>query len=105
VGLAYDFTIPKAHKEILLNSLPNGKNRITKFKSILEILGAADFAAPLFTLHKSGCCLRVKSLTEGWYRCTNVLSAGRLFQTLGPDTGKARQPIVESSNGDTTRRL
>jgi len=33
------------------------------------------------------------------------MSAGRLFQTRGPATGKARVPIVDSLNGGTTRRL
>jgi len=32
------------------------------------------------------------------------MSAGRLFQTRGPATGKARVPIFDSLNGGTTRR-
>jgi len=33
------------------------------------------------------------------------MSAGRLFQTRGPATGKARVPIADSLNGGTTQRL
>jgi len=33
------------------------------------------------------------------------MSAGRLFQTRRPATGKARMPIVDSLNGGTTRQL
>jgi len=33
------------------------------------------------------------------------MSAGRLFQSRGLATGKARVPIVDSVNGGTTKRL
>ena len=33
------------------------------------------------------------------------MSSGRVFQTRGPATGKARLPTVESLTGGTSRRL
>jgi len=54
----------------------------------------------LVGIDKFFCCWR-KVDSDG----ADVMSAGRLFQTRGPATGKARVSIVDSLNGGTTRWL